>query len=430
MDTQGHRSGEPAADKTNAENQTNINFKLMLQDAWDSFREAYPDAADRFAELLLELAGREPTMWGAARDVKFGMPDIVLSKAVAAEGLQGLWDDFSEAFPDAAEALAEHLIKTYGEPAPFGSYSFQLKAAIPTILDKFAQPAPDAQTGPSSEQPASVHEDVANASANDGAHTPTAEKETYVNFKTMLQDGWDNFRETFPDAAEKLGELLLQLADQEPSFVGAAADVKFGIPDIVLPKAVAAEALQGLWDDFSEAFPEAAEALAEHLVKTYGEPAPFGSYSFQLKAAIPMMLDKLAQPAPDQAGSSSEQPASAHEDVPNASVNEGAHIGDVSAMAKAELGGNPALDSHPGPQLATSGALTQDDRFSFSMFTKQGVAQGEVAKEVMPTGQLSPQDSGSGMPAGDSAHPDIGTEDVGNAAPTKDPVVHHGDLAP
>jgi hypothetical protein len=424
------RSGESAVQTATAEKETYVNFKTMFQDAWDNFRETYPDAADYLAELLLELAGREPTAWGAARDVKFGIPDILLPKAVAAEALQGLWDDFSEAFPEEAEALAEYLIKTYGEPGPFGSYSFQLKAAIPIMLDKFVQPASDGQAGSSSEQPASVHEDVANASANDGAHTPTAEKETYVNFKTMLQDGWDNFRETYPDAAEKLGELLLQLADQEPSFMGAAADVKFGIPDIVLPKAVAAEALQGLWDDFSEAFPEAAEALAEHLVKTYGEPAPFGSYSFQLKAAIPMMLDKLAQPAPDQAGSSSEQPASVHEDVPNASADDGAHIGDVSAMAKAELVINPALDNQPAPQLATSAPVIQDDRFSFSMFTKQGIVQGDVAKEVMPAGQLSPQDSGSGVPAGESAHPDVGTEDVGNAAPTKDHVVHHGDLAP
>jgi hypothetical protein len=263
-----------------------------------------------------------------------------------------------------------------------------------------------------------------------GESAATAEKDTYVNFKTMLQDGWDNFRETFPDAADKLAELLLQLAGQEPSFMGAAADVKFGIPDIVLSKTVAAEALQGLWDDFSEAFPEAAEALAEHLVKTYGEPGPFGSYSFQFKAGIPMMVDKLAQPAPDgQAGSSSNEPASVHEEAANASADDGAHIGDLSVMAKAELGSHPALDNQPAPHLATSDPV-QDDRFSFSMFTKQGVAQGEVAKEVMPAGQLSPQDSGSGMPAGESVHVDVGSEDVGNAAPTKDPVVHHGDLAP
>jgi hypothetical protein len=256
------------------------------------------------------------------------------------------------------------------------------------------------------------------------------DKNAYINFKEMLQDGWDNFREAYPDAADRLAELLLELAGKEPVW-GPALDVKFGMPDIVLSKTVAAEGLQGLWDDFSEAFPEAAEALAEHLVKTYGEPGPFGSYSFQLKAAIPVILDKLAQPAPDaQAASSSEQPASVHEEVPNASANDGAHIGDVSAMAKAELSGNPALDSHSGPQLATSAPVIQDDRFSFSMFAKQGIVQGDVAKEVMPAGQLSHQDAGSGTPAVESAHPDVGSEDVGNAAPNKEHVVHHGDLAP
>jgi hypothetical protein len=257
------------------------------------------------------------------------------------------------------------------------------------------------------------------------------DKNAYINVKEMLQDGWDKFKEAYPDGAEHLAELLHELAGREPTFLGAAADVKFGIPDIVLPKTVAAEGLQDLWDDFSEAFPKAAEALSEHLVKTYGEPSPFGSYSFQLKAAIPIILDKLAQPAPDgQAGSTSEQPASVHGEVANASDNEGAHIGDVSAMAKAELSSNPALDSHPGPQLATSAPVIQDDRFSFSMFAKQGIVQGDVAKEVMLAGQLSPQDSGSGTPALESAHPDVGSEDVGNAAPGKDPVVHHGDLAP
>jgi hypothetical protein len=264
-----------------------------------------------------------------------------------------------------------------------------------------------------------------------GLAMSAVDKTTYVNFKEMLQDGWDKFKDTYPEAAERLAELLLELADKEPSFMGAAADVKFGIPDIVLSKTVAAEGLQGLWDDFSEAFPEAAEALAEHLVKTYGEPGPIGSYSFQLKAAIPDILDKLAPPAPDgQAGSSSDQPASVHEEAPNALANEGAHIGDVSAMAKAELGANPALDSHPGPQLATSAPVIQDDRFSFSMFAKQGIVQGDVAKEVMPAGQLSHQDSGSGTPAVESAHLDVGREDVGNAAPNKEHVVHHGDLAP
>jgi hypothetical protein len=250
----------------------------------------------------------------------------------------------------------------------------------------------------------------------------------------------------------------LELAGKEELF-GAVYDVKFGMPDVVLPKAIAQEALQAWWDDFCEAFPEAAEALAKHLIETYGEPAPFGSYSFQLKAAIPIMLDKLAQPTPDgQAGSSPAQPAGVHEETANApdtegghigevsamakaelSSTEGAHIGDVSVMAKAELGGsvmanaelssNPALDGQPEPLHTASASVGPDDGFSFSLFAKPGVPA-EVAKEAMPAGQFSPQDPGSGTPAGESALPDAASVDVGNAAPNKEPVVHQGDLAP
>jgi hypothetical protein len=285
-----------------------------------------------------------------------------------------------------------------------------------------------------------------------------AEKETYINFKEMLQDGWGKFSENFPDAADYFGKFILELAGKEELF-GAVYDVKFGMPDVVLPKAIAQEALQAWWDDFCEAFPEAAEALAKHLIETYGEPAPFGSYSFQLKAAIPIMLDKLAQPTPDgQAGSSPAQPAGVHEETANApdtegghigevsamakaelSSTEGAHIGDVSVMAKAELGGsvmanaelssNPALDGQPEPLHTASASVGPDDGFSFSLFAKPGVPA-EVAKEAMPAGQFSPQDPGAGTPAGESALPDAASVDVGNAAPNKEPVVHQGDLAP
>ena len=235
---------------------------------------------------------------------------------------------------------------------------------------------------------------------DNGAEGNQAENASYINFKEMLQGGWDNFRETFPNAADYFAKLLLELAGQEESFFGAAADVKLGMPDVVVPKAVVQEALQGLWDDFSEAFPEAAEALAEHLVKTYGEPAPFGSYSFQLKAAIPDILDKLAQPAA------------------------------MPETATAEIGVDPVVHDQAEPQVATSAAVISDDGFSFSAFIKQENAA-EVAKAAVPAEQLSPEDiPGSGVSAGDNALPDAGSEDVGNAAPTKEPVVHHGDLAP
>ena len=64
------------------------------------------------------------------------------------------------------------------------------------------------------------------------------------------------------------------------------------------------------------------------------------------------------------------------------------------------------------------------------MVAKPGVPP-EVAKQALPAEQASPaeENSGAGIPAGESAHPDAETEDVGNAAPNKEHVVHHGDLA-
>jgi hypothetical protein len=47
----------------------------------------------------------------------------------------------------------------------------------------------------------------------------------------------------------------------------------------------------------------------------------------------------------------------------------------------------------------------------------------------MPAEQVLHEDS-SGTPETESAPPDAGSEDVGNAAPSKEPVVHHSDLAP
>src|SRR5262249_14885124 len=109
--------------------------------------------------------------------------------------------------------------------------------------------------------------------------------------------------------------------------------------------------------------------------------------------------------------------------------------------AKAEVGANLTLDDQAGPagQPATSAVFSQEDSLSFSAFAKQGTPaevanQGmpaEFAKQGMPAEQLSPESlSTSGAPAGESAHHDVGSEDVGDAAPSRDPVVHHGDLAP
>jgi hypothetical protein len=95
-----------------------------------------------------------------------------------------------------------------------------------------------------------------------------------------------------------------------------------------------------------------------------------------------------------------------------------------------------ASDSEAAPaddaavmEIANAPAATDpDDGFSFSAFPKP-VTPADVVKEVMPAEQVSHEDS-AGTPESESAPPDVGSEDVGNAAPSKEPVVHHSDLAP
>jgi hypothetical protein len=138
----------------------------------------------------------------------------------------------------------------------------------------------------------------------------------------------------------------------------------------------------------------------------------------------------VASPNPatdgNQGASPSEQPAIA--DNKNAPTDGAA----VMETAKAAVGAGPTVNDQAaatGP-AATSTAIIPDDAFSFAAFGKQGVTV-EAAKEAMPVEQPSPEASSSpGTPVGESAPPDVGSEDVGNAAPSREPVVHHGDLAP
>ncbi|MGE5600092.1 MAG: hypothetical protein ACM3X2_00985, partial [Pseudomonadota bacterium] len=136
-----------------------------------------------------------------------------------------------------------------------------------------------------------------------------------------------------------------------------------------------------------------------------------------------------SKPATDgnQAASPSEQPAIA-------SDNENAPTDGAAVMetAKAEVGADSTVDDQAAAagQDTTSSAVIPDDGFSFAAFAKQGVTV-EAAKEAMPVEHPSPEASSSPeTPVGESAPPDVGSEDVGNAAPSKEPVVHHGDLAP
>jgi hypothetical protein len=141
--------------------------------------------------------------------------------------------------------------------------------------------------------------------------------------------------------------------------------------------------------------------------------------------------DPAQQPAIDDDDEEHSLDDDGHEALADTSDGEHAPTADaLMQTAKAETGADATADDEPAPQLATPVPLAADEGFSFAMFAKQGTVQVEVANAVMPVGQVSPQDPGSGMPADDSALPDEASQDVGNAAPSKEPVVHHGDLAP
>ena len=102
---------------------------------------------------------------------------------------------------------------------------------------------------------------------------------------------------------------------------------------------------------------------------------------------------------------------------------------DVMETANAEAAADPTSDDQAGSQPATSATGIPDDGFSFAAFVKPGVPL-EVAKEAMPVEQPSPEESSSSGVRGSESVPEIGSEDVGNAAPSKEHVVHHGDLTP
>jgi hypothetical protein len=300
-----------------------------------------------------------------------------------------------------------------------------------------------------------------------GATQPATAKETYINLKGALQAIWEQFRETFPNAADAFAERLLALLEREPTLLGAAADVNVGMPDVLVPKSVVEKSLQGMWEDFCEAYPEAAEALAKTLVTHHDPEATddWFSWTKQVMIAIPDILEKFAQPADpaptssDNQGPShsdevaiatdteealsddaaSQQPATdddqdaSQEQVAIASHPEDAPADDaaMTETAKAHVEVDPTSGDQAGAQVATSAPIVPDEGFSFSMFAKPGIPL-EVAKQALPAEQASPADesSGAGMPGSESAHPDVGSEDVGNAAPNKEHVVHHGDLAP
>jgi len=141
--------------------------------------------------------------------------------------------------------------------------------------------------------------------------------------------------------------------------------------------------------------------------------------------------------ATDDEGASQEQVALAS-DTGQEEASQRVPVEDAAPMetAKAEVG--LTLDDQAGPpgQPATSAIFSGEDSLDFSAFAKQG-APAAVANQGMPAEfaqppaeQLSPE-AISGTPPSEAApHPDVGSEDVGNAAPSRDPVVPHVDLAP
>jgi len=121
------------------------------------------------------------------------------------------------------------------------------------------------------------------------------------------------------------------------------------------------------------------------------------------------------------------------EELDDESDGEDAPTDDAVVMetAGAEADPGPTLGDQAGSQPAASAPVISEVGFSFVEFAKPGIPA-EVAKDAMPADQAFPveESSRSGIPGSEGADPDLDSADVGNAAPSKDPVVHHGDLAP
>lgn len=139
--------------------------------------------------------------------------------------------------------------------------------------------------------------------------------------------------------------------------------------------------------------------------------------------------DDLRQPATDDDDEELSQAIDGEEEQADASDAQDGSTAD--ALQAATVSTDATADDEAGPQLATSAPGAADEGFSFSQFPKPGIPT-EVAKEALPPEQASPGEdsSGPGVPGSESAHADLGSADVGNAAPSNERVVHHGELAP
>jgi hypothetical protein len=136
--------------------------------------------------------------------------------------------------------------------------------------------------------------------------------------------------------------------------------------------------------------------------------------------------DDAQQPETDDEDASPEEVAMASDSEDAPSDDDAAQQPETEDDEEAsQLEVATASDSEDAPtddavmETASAQAATDpDDGFSFSAFPKP-VTLADVVKEVMPAGQVSHEDMpGSGTPESESAHPDVASEDVGNAAPS------------
>jgi hypothetical protein len=169
-----------------------------------------------------------------------------------------------------------------------------------------------------------------------------------INLKDLLQGAWEKLKAANPDAAEFLAKLLLKhlfgINEVEGSAVDVVSKLMESGPDVILPKTFVVTALQTAWEEFEQAYPLPAEAVAEHLANTYRPPdlPNWGSYSFQVKSGIAIIVDKLA---PTPSAWASENSTRAYNPERGTWVDAGKHI----APAQEKVDGDESTGRHGDP---------------------------------------------------------------------------------
>jgi len=442
-----------------------------IRDQYEKWVKDFPKAADY---LQKELLG------GLGEKINFKLEDIVRSdiivtKSSALDTLNDIVEKLEAKDEDAYLALAK-IIVTYvtGEELEKGNSLLLKGKIIPGILDSIWPGVPNAARensalGLQSNRDeieadlaaaaiataalASVETAIANAAASEHAETTPAEQsdndvaltdaakselgtsrhetgsdaQLAASFTTAHEDSFPSSifaqpgtepQDPAADAEDLHSEQVLIATDTEsPSSDGSVSQ------GILIDREGASHSEQVVVPDTTTDGEHSEQVAVTSDAATDDEGA---SHSEQVAVASDT----------DEEASHSEQVAIVS-DAENASINYAA----VMETAKAEGGGNLSAQDQAEPHgevVNVSAMFGQQDSLDFSMLAKQGTPaevanQGmpaEFAKQGTPAEQLSPE-AISGTPPSEAAHhPDVGSEDVGNAAPGKDPVVHHGDLAP